>query len=97
VEFSKNCVVNFHNEGVVTRDRWIGTRVTSRMSLLNNRSKCSPSHFSSRNLNKTLSVEKNRPHLGYFHDFLKKLTKVDNHPTGQNSPNLVTLIGTRPC
>jgi hypothetical protein len=30
--------------------------------------------------------------VGYFCNFEKTRTKVNNHPLGENSPNLVTLL-----
>jgi hypothetical protein len=33
--------------------------------------------------------------MGCIVDFPKKLPKVNNHPKGENSPNLVTLLSHR--
>jgi hypothetical protein len=38
------------------------------------------------------SGEKKPKNVGYFCNFQKTILKVNNHPLGESSPNLVTLF-----
>jgi hypothetical protein len=64
------------------------------MSLWKNSPKCSPTHFCTQtlmhNLNRGESSQKR-----FFLTF-RKLPRVNNHPMGENSLNLATLIGDYP-
>jgi hypothetical protein len=51
--------------------------------------KCSPTHFFPKLIHNT-NKGKN-----WATSIIKKLPKVINHPTGENSPNLVNLIFTK--
>jgi hypothetical protein len=60
------------------------------MSLSKNRPKCSPSHIL-QNKYKNFTIEKSSPEILATFVIFKKLSKENNHPLGENSPNLVTL------
>jgi hypothetical protein len=59
--------------------------------LWKSRPKCSPNLFLSKLMHK-LNRWKRGPHIGGTFVVFKKLPKVNNHPMGKNSHNLVTLF-----
>jgi hypothetical protein len=62
------------------------------MRLLKNRPKYSPNRVLTKLLHNFYGGKKKLTKFVYFCN--KKLPKVNNHPIGENSPNLVTLTGT---
>jgi hypothetical protein len=42
-----------------------------------------------------ITAEKNQPKVWATYVNFKNLPKINNHPLGENSPNLVTLLGTQ--
>jgi hypothetical protein len=61
------------------------------MSLRRSRRKCSPSHFLSKLIENRELWKKEAQNVALLSQY-KKLSKENNRPIGENSPNLVTLF-----